>query len=119
MEAKAVARYVRISPFKARQVVDLVRGREVGEAFAILKYTPRKAARLIEKVLKSAVANAEHNLELEPDDLVVRNAYVEEGPTMRRWRARAFGRANMIRKRMSHITIVVGEKEEGKDGSKG
>lgn len=118
MEAKAVARYIRISPRKARLVADLVRGKEVGEALTILRFTPRKAARLIEKVLNSAIANAEHNLELATDSLIVRRAFVDEGPTMKRWRPRAFGRANRINKRMSHITIVVGEKEEGKNGSK-
>ncbi len=113
MEAKAVARYLRISPRKARQVIDLVRGRDVGDALSTLKFTPRKAARLVEKVINSAVANAEHNSEMEPDSLFIKKAYVDEGPTMKRWRARAFGRATMIKKRMSHITIVVGEKEEG------
>ncbi len=113
MEAKAVARYLRISPRKARQVVDLVRGQDVGDALSTLKFTPRKAARLVEKVVNSAVANAEHNNEMEPDNLYIKKAFVDEGPTMKRWRARAFGRATMIKKRMSHITIVVGEKEEG------
>lgn len=118
MEAKAVARYIRVSPFKARQVIDLVRGKEVGEALSILKYTPRKAAKIIEKVLNSAIANAEHNLEIDSNKLIVKKAFVDEGPTMKRWRARAFGRGASIFKRMSHITIVVGEREEGKDGSK-
>jgi len=113
METKAVARYLRVSPRKARQVIDLVRGRDVGDALSVLKYTPRKAARMIEKVINSAVANAEHNNELEADNLYIKKAFVDEGPTMKRWRARAFGRATMIRKRMSHITIVVDEKEEG------
>jgi large subunit ribosomal protein L22 len=111
MEAKAVAKYVRISPRKARQVIDLIRGKEIGEAVAILRNTPRKASGLIEKVLKSAVANAENNYEMVADELFVKEAYVNEGPTMKRWRARAQGMASPIRKRTSHIAIVVSEKE--------
>ena len=111
MEAKAVARYVRISPRKARQVIDLIRGKEIGEAVAILRNTPRKASGLIEKVLNSAVANAENNYEMDIDDLFIKEAYVDEAPTMKRWRPRAQGMASPIRKRSSHITIVVGEKD--------
>lgn len=118
MEAKAVARYIRISPFKARQVIDLVRGKDVEEALSILRFAPRRAAGIIEKVLNSAIANAEHNMEMNAHDLIVKQAFIDEGPTMKRWRARAMGRGTRVLKRMSHITIVVGEKEEGKDGSK-
>ncbi len=111
MEAKAVAKYVRISPRKARQVIDLIRGKGIGEAVAILRNTPKKASGLIEKVLKSAVANAENNYEMIIDELFVKEAYVDEGPTMKRWRPRAQGMASPIRKRTSHISIVVSEKE--------
>ncbi|NLM96773.1 MAG: 50S ribosomal protein L22 [Halanaerobiaceae bacterium] len=112
MEAKAHARYIRISPRKARQVMDLIRGKDVGEAIAILRNTPKKASSLIEKVLKSAIANAENNFGMIADELFVKEAYVNEGPTMRRWRPRAHGMASPIRKRTSHLSIVVGEKEK-------
>ena len=112
MEAKAVAKFVRISPRKARLVIDLIRGKDIGEATAILRNTPKKAAHLIEKVLNSAVANAENNLELVVDDLFIKKAYIDEGPTMKRYRPRAQGQASMIRKRTSHISIIVSEKEK-------
>lgn len=107
MQAKAIARYVRISPRKARLVIDLIRGKEVGEAISILRHTPKAASPIIEKVLKSAVANAEHNYSLDPDSLVISEAYVDPGPTMKRFRPRAQGRASRINKRTSHITVVV------------
>jgi large subunit ribosomal protein L22 len=110
MEAKAVARYVRITPRKARLVIDLIRGKSVEEAFAILRYTPRAASPIIEKVLASAVANAEHNHNMDTSRLVVKKAYVDEGPTMKRYMPRAMGRASRINKRTSHITVVVSEK---------
>ncbi|MFT8319552.1 MAG: 50S ribosomal protein L22 [Bacillus sp. (in: firmicutes)] len=113
MQAKAVANTVRIAPRKARLVVDLIRGKQVGEAVAILKLTPKAASPIIEKVLKSAVANAEHNYEMDINNLVVEQAYVNEGPTLKRFRPRAMGRASQINKRTSHITIVVSEKKEG------
>ncbi|WP_102029413.1 50S ribosomal protein L22 [Salirhabdus sp. Marseille-P4669] len=113
MQAKAVARTVRIAPRKARLVVDLIRGKEVGEAFAILNHTHRAASPIVEKVLKSAVANAEHNYEMDIDNLVVSEAYVNEGVTLKRFRPRAQGRASKINKRTSHITVVVSEKKEG------
>lgn len=109
-QAKAVARYVRIAPRKARLVIDLIRGKSVGEALAILKFTPRAASPIIEKVLKSAVANAEHNYDLNSENLIVSKALVDEGPTMKRFRPRAQGRASRINKRTSHITLVVSEK---------
>ncbi|SFS84614.1 large subunit ribosomal protein L22 [Marininema halotolerans] len=109
-QAKAMARQVRIAPRKARLVIDLIRGKSVGEALAILKFTPRAASPIIEKVLKSAIANAEHNYSLNPDNLVVETAMVDEGPTMKRFRPRAQGRASRINKRTSHITVVVSEK---------
>ncbi|EKB54997.1 MULTISPECIES: 50S ribosomal protein L22 [Facklamia] len=110
--AKAMARTVRIAPRKARLVVDLIRGKQVGEAMAILKFTPKAGSPIIEKVLKSAIANAEHNFDLDLESLYVSEAYVNEGPTMKRFRPRAKGSASQILKRTSHITIVVAEKEE-------
>ncbi|KMY46093.1 50S ribosomal protein L22 [Bacillus sp. FJAT-27916] len=113
MQAKAVARTVRIAPRKARLVLDLIRGKQVGEAIAILNYTPKAASPVIEKVLKSAMANAEHNYDMDVNTLVVSEAYANEGPTLKRFRPRAMGRASAINKRTSHITIVVSEKKEG------
>jgi large subunit ribosomal protein L22 len=104
-EVQAVAKWVRISPRKARLVVEHIRGRSVPEARTVLAFTPRAAAREIEKVLGSAVANAEANHNLVGDDLVVSAAFVDEGPVMKRWRARARGRAARIRKPTCHITV--------------
>ncbi|MBB5150189.1 MULTISPECIES: 50S ribosomal protein L22 [Ureibacillus] len=112
-KAKAVARTVRIAPRKVRLVVDLIRGKQVGEAVAILRHTPKAASPVVEKVLKSAVANAEHNYELDPNNLYISEIYVDEGPTLKRYRPRAQGRASAINKRTSHITVVVSEKKEG------
>jgi large subunit ribosomal protein L22 len=109
---RAEARYVRCSARKARVVLDHVRGRTVPEARTILAFTPRAAARDIEKVLSSAVANAEANHGLDGDQLVIESAYADDGPTLKRWRARARGRVNRIRKRTCHITIVVRQTEE-------
>ena len=116
MEAKAMARTVRIAPRKARLVIDLIRGKQVGEAYAILKHTPKAASPVVEKVLKSAIANAEHNLNLDINSLYVKEAYVNEGTTLKRFRPRAQGRASQINKRTSHITIVVAEKKIIKGG---
>ena len=104
-EVQAVAKWVRMSPRKARLVVEHIRGRSVPEARTVLAFTPRAAAREIEKVLSSAVANAEANHNLVGDDLVVSAAFVDEGPVMKRWRARARGRAARIRKPTCHITV--------------
>jgi large subunit ribosomal protein L22 len=104
-EVKAVARWVRMSPRKARLVIEHIRGRSVPEARTVLAFTPRAAAREIEKVLSSAVANAEANHDLVGDELVVSAAYVDEGPVMKRWRPRARGRAARIRKPTCHITV--------------
>jgi len=109
MEAKAIAKTVRIAPRKARLVADLIRGKKVGEAYAILKNTDKKASEIIEKVLMSAVANADHNLNLDADTLFVKEAFVNEGTTLKRFRARAKGSASRINKRTSHITVVVAE----------
>jgi len=107
MEAKATARYILISPTKARLVVDLIRRKPVEEALAVLRYTPRRAARAVEKVLRSAIANAEHNRNLSRADLVVAEARVDPGPILKRWHPRQRGMAFPILKRMSHITVVV------------
>lgn len=110
MEAKAVAKYIRIAPRKARIVIDLIRGKSVGEALNILRYTPKVASEPIEKVLRSAVANAEHNLELNPDKLYVSQAFVDVGPTLKRVHPRAQGRVYSILKRSCHITVAVKER---------
>ena len=111
--ARATARYVRVTPMKARRVIDLVRGKSVSEALAILKYAPQGAAKPVAKVVASAAANAENNFGLDPRSLVISEAYADEGPTMRRFQPRAQGRAYMIRKRTSHITVVVESQKEG------
>jgi len=112
MTARAQARHIRQSPYKVRRVLDLVRGLPVDEARTVLQFTNRKAADTILKVLDSAIANAEHNFALDADELFVSQAYADEGPTLKRWRPRARGRATKIRKRTSHITIIVAELEE-------
>jgi large subunit ribosomal protein L22 len=111
-ESRAIAKYIRISPRKVRRVIDLIRGKDVGEAKAILKFTAHKAADPVYKVLQSAVANAEHNYDMDTDVLYVKTAYVDGGPTLKRLMPRAQGRADVIKKRSSHITIVVSEREE-------
>ncbi|BBB91364.1 MAG TPA: 50S ribosomal protein L22 [Methylomusa anaerophila] len=110
MEAKAIAKYIRIAPRKIRIVIDLIRGKNVGEAFAILKHTPKVGAEVVEKVLKSAVANAEHNYDLNSDELYVAAAYVDQGPTLKRIHPRSRGQAFKILKYTSHVTLVVKEK---------
>ncbi|WP_418303219.1 50S ribosomal protein L22 [Paenibacillus yonginensis] len=101
---------IRIAPRKAQLVVDLIRGKKVGEAIAILRHTPKAASPIVEKLLNSAIANAEHNYSMDVNKLVVTQAYVNQGPTMKRFRPRAMGRASRINKRTSHITLVVSEK---------
>lgn len=110
MQAKAVARTVRIAARKSRLVLDLIRGKQVGEAVAILRHTPKAASPVVEKVLNSAIANAEHNYEMDVNKLFVAEAFADEGATLKRFRPRAQGRASAINKRTSHITIVVKEK---------
>lgn len=110
MQAKAIARYVRIAPRKVRLVIDLIRGKQVGEAIAILRHTPKAASPVVEKLLNSAIANAEHNYQMDPNKLVITQAYVDQGPTLKRFRPRAMGRAARINKRTSHITVVLSEK---------
>ncbi len=116
MEAKAIARYVSMSAHKVRMVVDQIRGRSVNEAYAILNYSKKAAARPVSKTLRSAVANAQFKAQeegkvLDVDQLRVREAFVDEGPSLKRWRAAAQGRAAPIRRRTSHITVVVDTKE--------
>ncbi len=116
MEARAIARFVRMSPRKVRLVVDQIRGKSVNEAYAILQFSPKAASEPVSKTLRSAVANAQYKAQdqgdvVDVDDLVVREVFVNEGPTLRRFRAAAMGRAAPIRKRTSHITVVVDSKE--------
>src|SRR4051812_30375003 len=105
--ARAIARHVRVSPMKARRVVNLVRGLPAREALTVLQFAPQAASEPVYKVLASAIANAENNERLDPDSLLVSEAYVDEGPTLKRFRPRAQGRAYRIRKRTCHITVVV------------
>lgn len=112
MEAKAIAKYVRMSPSKLKPVADLVRGKDLNEALTILKFTPVKGAELIEKVVMSAAANAENNFDMNPDDLYVAEVFANQGPTMKRYRAGAQGRASMIFKRSSHIGVTLKERTE-------
>lgn len=110
--AKATAKIIRQAPRKVRLVVDTIRGKSVAEAISTLRFANRGAAEIVEKVLNSAIANAEHNFDLNAEDLYVSEAYVNEGPTLKRFRPRAQGAASAINKRTSHITVVVSEKEE-------
>ena len=111
MEAKAVAKYVRMSPIKLKPVTDLVRGKDLNEALNILKFTPGKGSQIVEKVVKSAAANAENNYDMNPDNLYVAEVYAHQGPTMKRIRPRAQGRAYRILKRSCHIGVTLREKE--------
>ena len=108
--AKATANTVRIAPRKVRLVVDLIRGKSIGEAISILKFTPRAASPAVEKVLMSAVANAEHNYDMNVDNLIVSSAFVDQGPTLKRVHPRSRGQAFKILKRSSHVTVAVAEK---------
>jgi len=109
-EAKATAKYIRLSPRKARSVVNAIRGKDVAVAFQYLDFSPKKSARVVQKVLRSAVANAENNFSLDVDNLFVKAVYVDDGPRMKRIWPRGRGRADILMKRMSHITVVVGDK---------
>src|SRR5699024_9433780 len=113
MQAKAVAKSVRIAPRKVRLVIDLIRGKNVGEAIAILRHTQRGASPVVEKDLNSAIAKAEDNYEMDLDNLIISEVYVNEGATLKRFRPRAQGRASKINKRTSQLTVVVSEKKEG------
>ena len=119
MEAKAKARFVRVTPQKARRVVDLIRGKQAGEAVAVLKFAPQAAGETVLKVVESAIANAREgakraNERLDEQDLYISEVYVDEGPTLKRFRPRAQGRASQILKRTSHITVVVAPREDTK-----
>ena len=115
MEARAIARYIRMSPRKARQVVDLVRGKSVEEAINLLHFTPKRASDPVEKLLRSAVANAmnkEDASKLDPEDFFIKRIWVDKGPTMRRYNPGPMGRASIIRKRFCHISVVVSDEVE-------
>jgi large subunit ribosomal protein L22 len=112
MEVRAVSKETGISPRKVRPLVDMVRGKKVDEALTLLKFTPTPTARVVAKVVKSAAANAENNFQMEPADLRIVNIFTGDGRTLKRFRARARGRASRILKRSSHITVVVAEEEE-------
>lgn len=107
---RATAKYIRVTPRKVKIVVNLIRGKQVDQALAILAYTPKSAAPYVEKLLNSAIANAENNLEMDRSSLYVAEAYANQGPTLKRYWARSHGRADMIKKHTSHITIVLDQK---------
>ena len=109
MEVKASAKYIRISPRKVHKLVGAVKGKPVEKALNTLKFMPQKAAGILEKVIRSAVANADQNPDVDIDLLVVRNVTADQGPTLKRWRARARGRGTRILKRTSHITVILDE----------
>ena len=106
---RAIAKYIRISPRKVKIVIDLIRGKKVDEALAILMYTPKSAAPVVEKLLRSAIANAENNLGMDHESLYVAEVFANQGPTLKRYWARSHGRADTILKRTSHITVVLDE----------
>lgn len=116
MKARAVAKHVRMSPRKVRLVVDQIRGKSVNDAYGVLQFSKKKASEPVEKTLRSAVANAQYKAQddgevLDVDELVIKEAYVDEGPTLKRWKAAAMGRAAPRRRRTSHITVVVDIKD--------
>ena len=111
VEAKAHVKYVRISPRKVEIVLDQIRGKSIDEALAILRYLPQKGARITEKLIQSAAANAENNHDMVRDNLYVAQVYANQGPTMKRYKARAQGRANLIRKRSTHISVILRERQ--------
>ncbi len=109
MESRAVARYIRISPRKVRLIMDEIRGRKIEEALNQLSFAPQKGAFILKKLINSAVANAEQNFEMDVDKLYIKRIFADEGPTLKRFRPRAMGRAAKIRKRTSHLTVVLDE----------
>jgi large subunit ribosomal protein L22 len=111
MESKAILRYARITPRKARRVIDLIKGKNAGDALLFLRFMPYRGARFVEKLLKSAIANAEQKKAVNPESMKIVKALVDQGPTMKRVETRAMGRANVIRKRTCHITLVLTEEE--------
>lgn len=110
MEARAIAKYVRISPRKLKPITDMVRGMNADEALAVLEFTPRTGAKVLAKVIKSAKANAENNHDMDTDKLYVAAVNANQGPTMKRWRAGSMGRGMRILKRSSHIDVVLKER---------
>ena len=110
MGVKSIGRYIPISPRKCRRMIDMIKGRNTGAALLQLQFSPTRSAKMIYKVLKSAIANAENNHDMSVDELYINRAFVDEGPTLKRFKARAMGRASRINKRTSHITIEVKEK---------
>ncbi len=112
MEFKAVAKYIRISPQKVRMLTDAIKGKSVEKGLGYVKFMPQKAARILEKVIRSAVANADQKPDIDVDSLVIRNVLVDQGPTLKRFKARARGRGTRILKRTAHITIILAEKIE-------
>ena len=110
MEAKAIARHIRTAPRKIRVVIELIRGKNIGDAYAILKHTPKIGSEVLLKVLESAIANAEHNYDMNSDKLYVAAAFVDQGPTLKRIHPRSRGQAFKILKRSSHVTVVVKER---------
>jgi len=111
MEARAVARYIRMSPSKVRRTIRVIKGMQVKEARAMLDLMPHRAAHAIRRVMDSAAANAENNHDMEPDELWVKDAQVDAGPTLKRWRFASGGRVGMIRKRISHISVILSDEE--------
>ena len=109
MEVKAISRYVRISPQKVRKIAGAIKGKPVETGLGILKFMPQKSAGIVEKIVRSAVANADQNTSIDVDDLVVRNLIVDQGPSLKRFKARARGRGSRILKRTAHITVVLAE----------
>ncbi|MEW6674637.1 MAG: 50S ribosomal protein L22 [Nitrospirota bacterium] len=109
MESKAILKYARITPRKARRVIDLIRGKSAGDALLSLRFMPYRAARFVEKLLKSAISNAEQKKAVNPEEMRIVRAFVDQGPTMKRIEPRAMGRANVIRKRTCHITLILSE----------
>lgn len=109
MESKAVAKYVRISPRKVRLIMDRIRGKRVEEALNLLAFTPNKGAFILKKLVNSALSNAEQNSDVDVDDLYIKRIFADEGPTLKRYRPRAMGRATRIRKRTAHLTVVLDE----------
>jgi len=110
METRAVARFVRMSPRKVRLIMDEIRGKRVDEALNMLSFSPLKGSRILKKLIHSAVANAEQNSNMDVDSLFIKRIFADEGPTLKRWRPRALGRATRIRKRTSHLTVILDEK---------
>jgi large subunit ribosomal protein L22 len=110
METKAAAKFVRVSPRKVRLIMDQIRGKKIGDALNILSFAPQKGARILKKLVDSAIANAGQNSDVDVDTLYIKKVYADEGPTLKRWRPRAVGRATRIRKRTSHLTVVLDER---------